>query len=92
MEKEELIAQIAQKSAIAENEAAKIFDTFIAAIKEGLKKGEKVTIAGFGTFSLSKRKALTFLNPVTRETHEIPERMQPHFKVNRELENSLTKD
>lgn len=89
MEKEELIAQVAQKAEITEDEATKILDAFISSIKEGLVKGEKVTILGFGTFSLRKRKALTFLNPKTNQQHDIPERMVPHFKAGTNLQESL---
>lgn len=89
MEKEELIKQVAQKAEITEDEATKILNAFIESIKEGLLKGEKVTILGFGTFSLRKRKALTFLNPKTSQQHDIPERMVPHFVAGSNLRDSL---
>ncbi|MCL5407311.1 MAG: HU family DNA-binding protein [Patescibacteria group bacterium] len=89
MEKEELITQVAQKAQITEDEATKILDAFISSIKEGLVKGEKVTILGFGTFTLRKRKALTFLNPKTQKQHDIPERVVPHFVAGRNLQDSL---
>lgn len=89
MEKEELIAQVAQKAEISQEDATRILDAFTNSIKEGLVKGEKVTILGFGTFSLRKRKAMTFLNPKTKEQHEIPERFAPHFKAGRNLADSL---
>ena len=90
MEKNELIAQVAQKTGINEEETAKILDAFTTSIKLGLIRGEKVTIAGFGTFSLSARKALTFTNPKTKQIHEIPERAVPHFKAGRNLENAIS--
>lgn len=89
MEKEELIAQVAQKAEISQEDTTKILDAFIDSIKEGLRRGEKVTILGFGTFTLRKRKPLTFLNPKTNQTHNIPERMVPHFKAGSSLQNSL---
>lgn len=89
MEKYELITQVAERAEITEEEATKVFDAFIDSIKKGLLSGEKVTIAGFGTFSLSKRKALTFVNPKTQQTHDIPERVLPHFKAGKNLQESL---
>lgn len=89
MEKDELINQVAEKAQISAEEATKVTDAFIAAIKEGLLSGEKVTISGFGTFSLNKRKAQTFTNPKTQKVHEIPERVLPHFKAGTNLKNSL---
>ncbi|MFA6492586.1 MAG: HU family DNA-binding protein [Patescibacteria group bacterium] len=89
MEKGELITQTAQRAEISEEEATRIFDAFVASIKEGLISGEKVTIAGFGTFSLKKRKAQTFLNPKTQQAHDIPERVLPHFKAGKNLQESL---
>lgn len=89
MEKRELITQVSKKADISEEEATKILDAFIDSIKEGLIKGEKVAISGFGTFSLSSRKATTFLNPKTNQLHDIPERTLPHFKAGEDLQKKL---
>jgi len=80
MEKPELIAAVAKEAGISEDEATKIIDAFVAEIKDGLVKGEKVTISGFGTFLLTRRRAKTFINPKTRKTHQIPEKMWPQFR------------
>ncbi|MGA2667070.1 MAG: HU family DNA-binding protein [Patescibacteria group bacterium] len=81
MEKPELVAVISKNTGISEDEAIRIIDAFVETIKEGLLRGEKVTISGFGTFLLSKRKAKTFINPKTQRAHEIPEKFLPHFKA-----------
>lgn len=81
MEKSELIQVVAQEASISEGEATKILDSFIFTIKEGLSRGEKVTIAGFGTFSLAKRKAREFVNPRTKQVHNIPAKFLPFFKA-----------
>ncbi len=81
MEKPELISAVAKETGIAEDEATKIIDAFVAEIKDGLSKGEKVTITGFGTFLLSRRRAKTFINPRTKQTHQIPEKMWPQFRA-----------
>lgn len=91
MEKEALIFQVSQRAGVSEEEVIKIFDAFISSIKESLKKGEKITITGFGTFSLAKRKAQKFLNPKNNQAYEIPERLHPHFKAGRNLQNTISK-
>lgn len=89
MEKSELIAEVSKKTEISEEEVTKILDSFTSAIKEGLIKGEKVTISGFGTFSLSPRKPITFNNPKDKQVYKIPERYVPHFKADKDLQSSL---
>jgi len=81
MEKPELISAVARETGISEEEATKIIEAFVAEIKAGLANGEKVTISGFGTFLLSKRRAKTFINPKTKQTHQIPEKMLPQFRA-----------
>lgn len=89
MEKDELISQVVEKSGVSENEVVKILEAFTASIKEGLRRGESVTIAGFGTFSLKNRKASKFLNPKNNQPYEIPERKLPHFKAGQNLKALL---
>jgi len=91
MEQEELISEVAKESGTSEGETSKIIDAFIGTIKEGLTRGEKVTIAGFGTFSLAKRKAREFLNPKTRQIHNIPEKSLPFFKAGRDFKKFTNK-
>lgn len=81
MEKTELVTEVSKKAEISEDEVTKILDEFIDSIKEGLMKGEKVNISGFGSFSLSKRKAWTLHRD--QKTSEVPARVIPHFKADR---------
>lgn len=81
MEKPELILEVSKNTGISEDSTTKIVDAFVQTIKEGLLRGEKVTISGFGTFSLSKHKAKIFVNPKTQKTHNIPEKFLPQFKA-----------
>jgi DNA-binding protein HU-beta len=83
MEQSELITELAKEAKISEEEANKIIEAFIGTIKEGLARGEKVAISGFGTFTLSRRKAYDFLNPKTQQVHNIPEKNIPFFKAGR---------
>lgn len=89
MTQEELISQIADKSGISEDEAQKIINAFTDEIKEQLRRGEKVTISGFGTFILSQHKAKSFINPKTGEKQEIPDRVFPHFKAGGDFKKSI---
>ena len=83
MEKTDLIKAVSQETGISDDETTKILDAFVNTIKEGLSRGERVTIAGFGTFTLAKRKARDFLNPKTGQVHNIPEKKIPFFKAGR---------
>jgi len=81
MEKEELIQKVADEAELDKDQVIKILEEFIDSIKEGLMKGEKVNISGFGSFSLSKRKAWTLHK--NQKSSEIPAQVIPHFKADR---------
>jgi DNA-binding protein HU-beta len=82
MNKGELIKAISTKAgACSDAEAGRCLDAFISIVKNALKKGDKVTIAGFGTFSVSKRKARTGVNPQTGAKLQIPAMKVPKFKA-----------
>ena len=81
MEKPELISAVAKAAEISEEDATKIIDAFVTEIKNGLSNGEKVSISGFGTFLLSKRRAKKFINPKTKQIHQIPEKVLPQFRA-----------
>ncbi len=65
MNKKELIDSIAQKTGVKKVEAEKVLSAYEATILETLKKGERVTIVGFGTFTVSERKERKGRNPKT---------------------------
>jgi DNA-binding protein HU-beta len=92
MTKEELTKKVSEKSGITESEALTIINAFTDQIKEQLSRGEKVTIGGFGTFVLSERKAKTFVNPKTGNSHDIPKRMLPQFKPAGNFKKSFRKE
>ena len=79
MTKAELIKKIAKDADIAKSAAAKALESFIDGVKKTLKKGNKVALVGFGTFSLSKRKARKGRNPRTGETITIKASKVPKF-------------
>ena len=89
MTKAELIEKIAGKAKITKRAANIALDTFVASVTAALKKGERVALVGFGTFSVAKRKARTARNPRTGETINVPARKAPKFKAGRELKKAV---
>ncbi len=79
MTKAELIEQIAQKTEITKTDASKALDATIDAIIATIKKGQKVTLVGFGTFVVSERQARQGRNPRTGEEITIPSAKVPKF-------------
>ncbi len=79
MTKAELIEKIAAGPKLSKSDATQVLDVIVGAIKGSLKKGQKVTLVGFGTFSVSNRKARTGRNPRTGEAIEIPATKVPKF-------------
>ena len=89
MTKEELIAQIAADAESTKVQAKASLESFITSVKKTLKKGDKLTLVGFGTFSVSKRNARTGRNPKTGATIEIKARKVAKFKASKELNGTL---
>ncbi|MBN9383467.1 MAG: HU family DNA-binding protein [Chitinophagaceae bacterium] len=85
MNKAELIDKIAADADISKKEANAVLDSFTEAIAKTLKKGDKVTLVGFGTFSVSKRAARTGRNPQTGATIKIKAKKVAKFKAGKEL-------
>ena len=85
MNKAELIAQIAEDVGITKTQANMALDSFVEAVTKTLRKGDKVTMVGFGTFSVSKRLARNGRNPQTGETIKIKARKVARFKPGKEL-------
>lgn len=88
MNKADLVAQVA-KVVGTKKLAAEAVDAVLEAIKKALKKGETVSLVGFGTFKVSKRKARTGRNPKTGETIKIPAKKIPVFKAGAELKKAV---
>jgi DNA-binding protein HU-beta len=89
MTKAELIEKIAAKAKITKRAANIALDTFVVSVTGALKKGDRVALVGFGTFSVAKRKARTARNPRTGETINVPARKAPKFKAGRELKKAV---
>lgn len=89
MNKAELIASIAEDTGITKTQANAYIDSFVKAVTKSLKKGEKVTMVGFGTFSVAKRKARNGRNPKTNEAIRIKAKKVARFKPGKDLAENI---
>lgn len=89
MNKKELVESIAVAADISKAAAEKALNGTLAAIAETLKKGDKVTLVGFGTFAVSKRDARTGRNPQTGSAIKIPAKKVAKFKAGSKLSEAI---
>jgi DNA-binding protein HU-beta len=85
MNKADLISKIADDAGVTKTQANAALDSFVEAITTTLKKGGKVTLVGFGTFSVSKRAARNGRNPQTGAVIKIKAKKVAKFKAGKEL-------
>jgi DNA-binding protein HU-beta len=91
MSKADLVEKIAKDAGISKAAAEKSVNSFIEGVKASLKKGQPVTLIGFGTFSVGKRAARTGRNPKTGEIIKIKAKKVARFKPGTELKNAVNK-
>ena len=89
MTKAELIDKIASGAGLSKVDASKALDTTLNSIKGALKKGQKVTLVGFGTFSVVKRKSRKGRNPRTGDVITIPAAKIPKFTSGKALKDAV---
>ena len=89
MNKAELIDKLAKDAGITKTQANDVLDSFTNAVTTSLKKGDRVTLVGFGTFSVSQRSARNGRNPQTGEVIKIKARKVARFKAGKELSSKL---
>ncbi len=89
MNKTELIAAVAEKADLTKAASGKAVDAIVEAITEELKKGEKVTLIGFGTFETRERAARTGRNPQTGKEIKIKASKAPAFKAGKALKEAV---
>ncbi len=85
MTKADLIAAVAKEAKIPKVAAEKALKAFTGSVVKALKKGEKLTLTGFGTFSVARRRARTGRNPQTGREIKIPAAKVAKFKAGKEL-------
>jgi DNA-binding protein HU-beta len=88
MTKADLVDKMAQNVGTSKAVAEKALDSLITEIKKSLKKGKKVTLVGFGTFSVAKRKARKGVNPRTGEVINIKASKVAKFKAGKALKDA----
>ena len=89
MNKTELIAAISANTELTKKDTEKALKAFIDVVGNELSKGEKVQLAGFGTFEVVERAAREGINPRTKETIQIPASKAPKFKPMKSLKEKV---
>ncbi len=89
MNKSELIEKIASDADITKAAAGRALDSFIAAVTDTLKGGDKISLVGFGTFEVRERTARTGRNPQTGAEIEIAAAKVPAFKAGKALKDAV---
>lgn len=89
MNKQDFIDKISRKAEITKREAKESIDVLFEEITKALKKGQKVTFVGFGTFSTRRRKARKGRNPKTGATIKIAAKRVPKFSAGKALKESV---
>lgn len=89
MNKSELIDQVAKSADISKAAAGRALDATIGAVKAALKKGQGVTLVGFGSFYVGKRAARTGRNPRTGAAIKIKAAKSPKFRAGKALKDAV---
>lgn len=89
MNKTELVSKMAADADITKAQALTALESFMDGVIQALKEGDKLTLVGFGVFSVSKRAARTGRNPQTGEAIQINAKTLARFKASKELSAKL---
>ena len=91
MNKTELVAAVAEKAGLTKKDAERIVSATFETVTETLKKGDKVSVSGFGIFEVKTREARIGRNPRTKEEIKIPATKLPAFKASKTLKDAVAK-
>jgi DNA-binding protein HU-beta len=89
MNKSDLIDRIADSAGLSKADAGRALDATVDSITSALKKGQSVSLVGFGTFTVRDRAARTGRNPRTGETIKIKASKNPAFKAGKALKDAV---
>ena len=89
MNKTELIDAIAQEAGLSKADAKKALEAFLATVEKTLKKGDKISLVGLGSWSVTEKAAREGRNPQTGKTISIPAKKVVKFKPGTELSNAV---
>ena len=89
MNKTEIINCLSEETTFSKKDIAKVVASFTRVIERTLKKGEKISITGFGTYWISKRPARVGINPATKQRINLPAIAVPRFKPGKHLKEQV---
>jgi DNA-binding protein HU-beta len=89
MQKTDFIKAVAEHTGISQKETKQVIDAALKVIEDALKRGEKVTLTGFGTFEVRQRQAREGVNPQTRAKINIPATKTPGFSASSTLKDAV---
>ena len=85
MNKNDFVSSVAEKAGLSKADAKKAIDAFCETVSEVLKAGDKLTLVGFGTFSVAERGERQGINPLTKQPITIAAKKSAKFKGGKEL-------
>lgn len=85
MNKSELINSLSEETTFSKKDITRVLDSFIRIIERTLKKGEKVSLTGFGSWWISRRPGRKGINPATKQRIDLPAVNVPRFKAGKNL-------
>jgi len=89
MNKNDFVSSVAEKAGLSKADAKKAIDAFCETVSEVLKAGDKLTLVGFGTFSVAERGERQGINPLTKQPITIAAKKSAKFKGGKELTDAL---
>ncbi len=89
MNKADLINAMTEESGLSKADCKKALEAFVSTVSKALKEGDKVSLIGFGTFSVAERGERTGVNPATKATITIPAKKVAKFKAGAELADAI---
>lgn len=89
MTKDGLISSLSEISGLSKADSTRAFNGMIQVIQNGLKEGKKITLTGFGSFSVTERPAMEGRNPRTGESIKIPAKKVPKFSAGKTLKEAI---
>ncbi len=92
MNKDNLTKKLSEKMKIQPREAKVIVDSVFDAMKEGMERGERIEIRGFGSFVMRQYRGYKGRNPKTGEIVDVPPKRLPYFKVGKRLKDLVNRD
>lgn len=91
MNKNELVASVAEKAGLTKKDAEKAVNAFVETVQQSLVEGNKIQMIGFGTFEVKERAARTGRNPRTNEEIQILASKNPVFKAGKALKDAVNR-